>query len=206
VNVPIRRMWKVVGDYKDQRREQKRIIDRLHAVTEGQTLRQKAEEAALAAAAPKVQPVPAYHADLKGFGGGFFAASSKPKEASGAPADRNQQARLAQLTGLDIGDLEELQRLFQKAMEASDHVSRSGFTRLLQALCPQRSFTDPDTEAWWLEVRNLPEPCIDEKGRGGSVPTDSQNGKKSVGGRAPSCSFNKFAAWWASSELRTSSN
>lgn len=38
VNIPMRRMWKIVGDYKDQRREQKRIYDKLYSVTEGRVL------------------------------------------------------------------------------------------------------------------------------------------------------------------------
>lgn len=207
VNVPTRRMWKVVGDYKDQRREQKRIYDRLYSVTEGLLQRQKAEEN--------------LNSLGSALGGGLF---SKPKEDE-KQGSGNQNARLTQITGLDSSEIDELHKDYIKFADTGEMMGKRGFTRLLQALLPTKNMADTSTDEWWEQVRkanpdswgsedvarkNLVGGAAEDGGRAPtaksfdllkSIDASAKKGGL-VGSRGAQCSFDQFCVWWADSQAR----
>jgi len=213
VNVPMRRMWKVVGDYKDQRREQKRIYDKLYSVTEALVQRQKTEEL------------------VNSLGGGLsllgkFKDDGAPTAtANGASASFRS---LAQSTGLELEDLQELQKDYLKFADTNEMLGKRGFTRLLQALIPSNQLGDSQADQWWEQIlrkRNQngdgeflgsdllggdaaganavddDKPKFDTKRTVNKMEDSVRSGQ--LGSRSrQQCNFDQFCMWWADLQSR----
>jgi len=209
VNLPMRRMWKVVGDYKDQRREQKRIYEKLFSVTEALTMRQKNEELA---------------AGL-GFGSLLGKSSGDGADAGGAGACTLKSHGVD-----DDDDVEDLRKDYLKFADTSEMLGKRGFTRLLQALLPSGQFTDRQGDGWWEEV--LKRKVVDnakkeetskvsdvldgmgddlsksfheskKKSLSDKVETSLRSGDLGPRTRQP-CTFEQFCMWWAEHQAKRS--
>jgi len=181
VNAPTRRLTKLVGDFKDQRREQKRIFDKLYAVTEG--LKQREEEAA----------------KLSSLGNGLTGILAKGKEVKEEPKPtlNPQVAKLLGAAGLEAPEVEKLFEEYIKFSDSSQHLGKRGFARLVQALLPNTDVQGAKADDWWSQVRS------DSVDFAGGVAEDAEGSTKSQGSRGATCSFAQFCMWWVKSKARS---
>jgi len=205
VNLPIRRVTKVVGDYKDQRREQKRIYDKLYSVTEmsrggvpeGLSLRKNEDH----------QTALGFNKTLPGSGDGGVA--------------------MLRAQGMDNEEIAELRAEFMKYVDPNDMLGKRGFNRLLQAILPNTHFSQAQAETAWEEIqrRKAEEgkaPVPDHIESRSHSQSDAYHSNKATQanvqklhdevGRSvragelarsrQACTFEQFCSWWAERQAK----
>lgn len=184
VNLPMRRMWKVVGDYKDQRREQKRICEKLYSVTEALAQKQKNEENL---------------ANLVGGLGllGKFRDDAEPGKPGAAALSKHPPC-------FEEGDIEDLRLDFLKYADAKDMLGKQGFSKLMQVLMPPGERNDRQVDKLWEQVLKQHVGGDDETGERPTENISKAKAAQPTHRRVKHCSFEQFCWWWAEEQERLS--
>mmetsp|Transcript_71983 Transcript_71983/g.204259 ORF Transcript_71983/g.204259 Transcript_71983/m.204259 type:complete len:748 (+) Transcript_71983:92-2335(+) len=179
---PVKRIQKVVIDLKEQKRDVRSVREELFLVTEAKLMQQKAEEERKTVASSI-----AGHSGLS-----ILAKVRDPLQADeegGKGKGHLSLRKISEENGMDNDAVSDLYRDFLKFADSNELLGRKGFSRLLQALSPNRTMPDSDLEAWWTQVT--------KNQQAGDAPPGSP------GARRNQCEFEEFAVWFASSEART---
>eukprot|EP00933_Yihiella_yeosuensis_P045387 TRINITY_DN40750_c0_g1_i1.p1 TRINITY_DN40750_c0_g1~~TRINITY_DN40750_c0_g1_i1.p1 ORF type:complete len:705 (+),score=148.78 TRINITY_DN40750_c0_g1_i1:131-2245(+) len=190
VNDPVRNIQKVVYDMREQRRVLHDFRQKLWTVTMEPVMRKQMEEDRKQAA----QSVGLGGLSLGiGGGGGDSPAPAAAAASSGKSGGKSMQS-IAQECRMDLEAVEDLSREYMANADKNEILSKKAFKKLLQALCPGRTLSESDIDAWWEQVKKVisANPVED-------AAEDSPGGVKK---KADKCHFEHFAVWYASSEAR----
>jgi len=207
VQIPIREAQKSIADLKEQRKEQKRIYEKLYAVTDAE-LKWEQAQAALGGF---------------GFGGGGGLGLGGGGGGGDKKKDKGRSMEsIAKEAGMDKLSVEDLFSDYFKFAHSNGGLEQKAFQRLIAHLCPKRTLVESDLEAWWRQVAEVrpqtggsagggtrasskaEESQREEEKWGGSVLEKDKKGKKKQDQKkAPqSCEFEQFAIWYGSWEAR----
>lgn len=120
--------------------------------------------------------------------------------------------QLSMTTGMTVPMLEDVFRIWMKHSDKTETISKKHFQRLVEELCPQRSFAESDVDAWWDQVHEVghaarlsidwqasdPASCDGNETEGND---DISRHLKET--RKSPATFDQFITWWSSSEVRT---
>lgn len=180
IQEPVRNIQKVVFQLRDQRRTLHESKNKLWQITEAPRLRREAE----AERKEKISSLAGGNLSLLGKVKAQGVDPGRIVEHSPFESEANSKSLdwIARELGLDSDFVEEMNKEFQKfAGGAAETVRRKEFARLLQALCPSRTLSNNDIEAWWSQM------C----GQTGKTRRDNLG------------TFQHFLTWFVRSELAT---
>mmetsp|Transcript_94407 Transcript_94407/g.243814 ORF Transcript_94407/g.243814 Transcript_94407/m.243814 type:complete len:417 (-) Transcript_94407:133-1383(-) len=204
INAPVRDLSRAIGDLKEQRKEQKRIYDKLYAVTEAEHQWERAQAALTA-----------------GLGWG----NKKEQKESGAGGPRSVED-LAKECKMNQVLADDLFSEFARHSAKDGKLSYKAFAKLLKDLCPSRTLVESDLDAWWKQVvttRPRSSGGEEEGGglglglsgpglRGGGSARRGSEDKWATGLMAKpgekeepqtkSCTFEQWILWYSASEFR----
>mmetsp|Transcript_48228 Transcript_48228/g.134039 ORF Transcript_48228/g.134039 Transcript_48228/m.134039 type:complete len:723 (-) Transcript_48228:32-2200(-) len=176
---PIKRIQKVVGDLKEQKRDVRIIREELFMVSAAKLMQQRVEE------------------DRKQIASSIAGLSILAKvkdplvddESKAKPPAKKSFKTMADEYGIDEDVVSDLCREFLKFADSNELLGRKGFTRLLQVLCPTRTLVDSDMDAWWGQITRSIKESPSKASAGGS--------------RRNQCDFGEFVGWFSTSEARS---
>jgi len=177
---PVKRIQKVVGDLKEQKRDLHQVKESLYKCTEARRLQQKTEEHRKDVAA-----------SLMGGGGALGGMLGKVRDPLMDDGDSKGNSKsvpqLAEENGMDPDVVSDLLRDFLTFADANELLGPKGFSRLLTTICTDRTFAESDVTAWWGQL----------------VPGGASKDDAGPSSRMSQVPFDDFVHWYATSEARS---
>jgi len=177
---PVKRIQKVVGDLKEQKRDLHQVKESLFMCTEARRMQKLNEEHRKDVAASLMGGA--------GSLGGMLGKVRDPliddgeKQSSPKP-----MSQLAEENGMDAEVVSDLLRDFLTFADANELLGPKGFSRLLQTICPGRTLSESDVTAWWGQL----------------VPGGASKDDIGPSSRKSQVPFENFVHWYATSEARS---
>jgi len=181
INLPMRRMWKEVLSYKDQKKEQRRVYERLFTVTEGAT-QKKLESVNLLMSC------------------NLFSGVKKPDEAMGAmggnerqPSKRNKSKESVNFAAApppdDPAAAKAFQRLAQKGI-----LKKAGFEQIMKVLVPDMDSASVNSH--WTEVLGILQQSADLQGQYCDKTSQMLNSLEAHISSGDCINYEAFRSWW----------
>jgi len=176
---PVKRIQKVVGDLKEQKRELHQVKESLFMCTEARRMQQLHEEHRKDVAA-----------SIMGGGslGGMLGKVRDPLMDDGEKQSSVKTLpQMAEENQMDAEVVSDIFRDFLTFADANELLGPKGFSRLLQTICPGRTLSESDVTAWWGQL----------------VPGSASKDDAGPNGRKSQVPFEDFVHWFATSEARS---
>jgi len=118
---------------------------------------------------------------------------------------------LASMTGMEVDQIEEVFAVWMKHTDKTETIYRKKFGCLLEGLCPKRTISENDLNAWWDQVHkksfaeclNVDWTAADDRYQKWSKASlGAETQQELAFARKTPASFDHFITWWSTCEVR----